>query len=127
MDNYILPFLEGVATNYNEPLILGVGRLIREKKNPFRPKLDWNRTQDTQATINTFTTNPITRALWQFTKPYLKGRIDKIFEETDWIINTVLQEEYPDVYSVIVESEGGVEWFKAFLQDLAQTLRPMAK
>lgn len=127
MDNYVLPFLEGIAKNFNEPLIPGVKRLILEKKNPFRPTKDWNRTKETQIVIGTFLKNPVTATLWRIAKPLFKGRIDHILNESDWVINTVLQEEYPDFYSVIVETEGGVEWFKTFLQDLTQTLKPLAK
>ena len=127
MDNYILPFLEGVAKNYDEPLIPGVERLIRENKNPFRPRTDWDRSQETRDTIGAFITHPVTSALWRIAKPYLRGRMDKILDETDWVINTVLQEEYPDVYDAIMQTDGGVEWFKALLTDLAQTLRPIAK
>jgi hypothetical protein len=127
LDNYILPFIEGIADSFGEPLIPGIKRLITENKNPFRPREDWNRTQETQTAIGNFVKNPVTSRLWFIAKPILKKKIDPFLNETDWVINTILKDEYPDIYSVITETEGGVEWFKTFIQDLATTLKPIAK
>lgn len=127
LDNYILPFIEGIANNFNEPLILGIKRLITENKNPFRPREDWNRTQETKEALNIFITNPAVNRLWFIIKPILRKKIDPFINEIDWVINTILKEEYPDIYSVLVETEGGIKWFKTFIQDLATALKPIAK
>lgn len=127
LDNYILPFIEGIANNFNEPLILGIKRLITENKNPFRPREDWDRTQETKEALNIFITNPAVNRLWFIIKPILRKKIDPFINEIDWVINTILKEEYPDIYSVLVETEGGIRWFKTFIQDLATALKPIAK
>lgn len=127
LDNYILPFIEGIANNFNEPLIPGIKRLITENKNPFRPREDWDRTQETKEALNIFITNPAVSRLWFIIKPILRKKIDPFINEIDWVINTILKEEYPDIYSVLVETEGGIRWFKTFIQDLATALKPIAK
>lgn len=127
LDNYILPFLEGVANSFNEPLLPGIKRLITEDKNPFRPRQDWNRTQETQTAIGNFVKHPLTSRLWFIAKPILRKKVDLFNSQIDWVINEILKDEYPDIHQVITETEGGVEWFKTFISDLATALKPLTK
>jgi len=95
--NYALvPYLEGVAERFNEPLEDGVRRLIREGKNPFRPKKGWNRRREAQADIQKFFAYPETSEEF-----YEKWKRDPNWcEKCDtsvWYINRYidLTQEYP--------------------------------
>jgi len=127
MDNAIFPFLEGVAEGFNEPLIVGIKRLIREKKNPFRPKEAWNRTQETEIALKSFLLNPQTRVLQILAKPYIKARMEWINEQAEWIREEIVKEEYPSLYDVIMETEGGKEWLDELINDLIKTLRKLTR
>lgn len=127
MDNAIFPFLEGIAEGFNEPLIIGIQRLIREKKNPFRPREDWNRTRETEIALKSFLLNPRTRVLQVLVKPYIKAKMDWINKEAKWIREEVLKEEYPGFYEVIMETEGGKEWLDELITDFVKTLRKMTR
>lgn len=127
MDNAIFPFLDGIAEGYNEPLLVGIQRLIKEKKNPFRPKEDWNRTRETSTVITSFLANPQTRILQILAKPYLKSKMEWINKEAEWIREAILKEEYPDVYEAIIETEGGKEWLDELITDFIKTLRKLTR
>jgi len=127
MDTVVVPFLEGIADSFNEPLLEGVKRLIREKKNPFRPKKDWNRTQETQFVLNSFLNSPQTKMLQILAKPFLKAKLDWVHKEASWVREEILKEEYPQLYEAIMETEGGQEWLDQLITDLMKKLRPLAR
>lgn len=123
MDNAIFPFLEGIAESFNEPLIDGIQRLIKEGKNPFRPKEDWNRTRETEHALRSFLSLPQTKVLQVLAKPYMKAKMTWIHQEAEWIREEILKEAYPYVYQAIMQTEGGKEWLDELIGDLTKTLR----
>lgn len=123
MDNAIFPFLEGVSDSFNEPLISGIRRLIQEKKNPFRPKEDWDRTKEANTALTTFLSLPQTQVLQALVKPYLKAKSEWLQKEAAWVREDVLKEEYPDIYNAIMATEGGQEWLDQLINDFMKTLR----
>lgn len=128
MDNAIFPFLEGIAETFNEPLIDGIRRLIREKKNPFRRKEDgWNRTREANIVLQSFLVQPQTRVLQILAKPYLKKQMDWIHQEAEWIREQILKEEYPGIYEAIMQTEGGQQWLDELIEDFIRILRQLAK
>jgi len=127
MDTVVLPFLQGIAESFNEPLLEGVKRLIREKKNPFRPKQDWNRTKETEFVLTKFLGSPQTKLLQIVAKPFLKAKLDWINKEASWVREEVLKEEYPQLYDAIMETDGGQEWLDNLLTDLTKRLRGITR
>lgn len=128
MDNAIFPFLEGIAESFNEPLIPGIQRLIREKKNPFRAKEDgWNRTRETEIVLRSFLVQPQTRVLQVLARPYIKARMEWIHEKAEWIREEIVKEEYPGFYTAIMETEGGKEWLDELITDFVTTLRKLSR
>jgi len=123
MDNAILPFLQGVAISYNEPLLAGVKRLIREKKNPFKPRNDWDRTKEVNYFLTGFLNQPQTKLLGVMARPILRLKTSFILQEIPWIREQILRESYPDLYEAVMETEGGQEWLDSLLLDLTNTLR----
>lgn len=123
MDTYILPFLEGVANTFNEPLTEGVKRLIKEGKNPFKPKKGWNRTKDTEYILKRFMDSPTTKILQTMAKPYIRYKMEWIHEEAEWIREQILKDEYPDLYEAIMETEGGKEWLDDLINSFISTIK----
>lgn len=124
MDNAIFPFLEGVAGSFNEPLIDGIRRLIKEKKNPFRPRKNgWDRTRETDIALKTFLMTPQTKVLQVLAKPFIRQKLSWINKEAEWVRETILKEEYPDVYDAIMKTEGGEKWLDELITDLMKYLR----
>lgn len=127
LDCLIFPILEVVAESFNEPLATGIARLIKEGKNPFRPKDEWNRTKDTETLLNNFLVMPQSKALLTLAKPLLRHNMEWVNQETTWILETVLKEEYPHIYTIIVNTEGGKEWFIDFITDFIKVLKKIAR
>ena len=127
MDNAVFPFLEGIAESFHEPLIDGIKRLIREKKNPFRPKKDWNRTRETQIALTGFLAQPQTKMLQILAKPFLKYKMEWIHREAEWIREEIVKEEYPDFYGAIMETEGGKEWLDDLITDLTKYIKRLLR
>lgn len=128
MDNGIFPFLEGIAESFDEPLIDGIKRLIREGKNPFRPKKDgWNRTHETREALTGFLMQPQTRVLQTLAKPYIKARMEWIHKEAKWIREEILKEEYPGIYEAIMKTKGGKEWLDTLITDFVKTIKKMTR
>lgn len=124
MENFIFPLLRGLARSFNEPLLVGIKRLIREKKNPFRRKKDgWNRTKETEIVVGTFLGRPEIRMYLYLFKPLIRHKSEWIRREAQWVREEVLKEEFPDFYEVIMETEGGKEWLDELIRDLVNTLR----
>lgn len=123
MDTYILPFLEGISETFNEPLTEGVKRLIKEKKNPFKPKKGWNRTKDTEYVLKRFMNSPTTKVLQVMAKPYIRYKMEWIHEEAEWIREEILKNEYPDLYDAIIETEGGKEWLDDLINSFIRTIK----
>lgn len=123
LENIIFPFLEEIAAGFNEPLVDGIKRLIREKKNPFQPTKTWNRTQETYSYLDAFFNTPQIRVLFPILKPYLKYNMQWIFKEASWIREEVLKEEYPDIYTAIMETEGGKEWMDGLIGGFLKVVR----
>jgi len=117
------PYLEGISASFNEPLLAGINRLIKEKKNPFRPKEDWNRTQETKIALAGFFKNPQAKVLYFMAKPYIRKKVEWIHEQAQWIRDTILKTEYPEFYDVIMNTEGGKEWLDQLITDLASTIK----
>lgn len=127
VDNVIFPFLQGIAESFDEPLLDGVKRLIREGKNPFRPTKHWNRTRETEVVLKSFLNQPQTKMLQVLAKPFLKAKLDWIHKEASWIREEILKEEYPQLYETIMEAKGGKEWLDQLITDLTKKLRPLAR
>lgn len=128
MDNAIFPYLEGLASNgYNEDLLSGIKRLIKEEKNPFRAKDGWNRTQETQTALNRFLALPQTRVLQILAKPYIKAKMQWIHKEAEWIREAILKEEYPDFYEAIMETEGGKQWLDNLITDFFKMIKRLLR
>lgn len=128
MDNAIFPYLEGLAENgYNEDLISGIKRLIREGKNPFHSKNGWNRTQETQGALQCFLDLPQTKVLQTLAKPYARANMQWIYKEAEWIRETILKEEYPDIYDAIMEVQGGKEWLDNLITDFMKLIKRLLR
>lgn len=123
MDNAILPFLQGVASSYDEPLLDGVKRLIHEGKNPFRPTQDWDRTNEVNYFLTGFFKLPQTKLLQVMAKPIVRAKTSFIAQEIPWIRDEILRESYPDLYEAVMTTEGGREWLDDLLLDLTNTLK----
>ena len=123
MDNAILPFIKGVARQFNEPLIDGIKRLILEKKNPFKPQKSWDRTRETRYVLKRFLDSPQTKVLQTLAKPFLRNKMTWIYEEADWIREELVKEEYPDLYNVVMETPGGKEWLDDLISSFIQTMK----
>jgi len=123
MDNAIFPFLEGVAEGFNEPLLDGIRRLIRENKNPFRPRENWDRTKETNFVLSGFLSQPQTQLLQAMAKPFLKMKSEWLLKEASWIREEILKEEYPDFYGAIMSTTGGQEWLDTLITDVTKMLR----
>ena len=123
MDNFVFPYLEGLSVHYNEPLLSGIRRLIREKKNPFRPSEGWDRTRDTKVLLSRFFGNPQAKILLHIARPLIKRKVEWIHEQSDWVREQIIAREYPEFYDVIMNTEGGKEWFDTMLTDIVNTLK----
>lgn len=123
MENVIFPFLEEIAASFNEPLIPGIQRLIKEKKNPFQPKKDWNRTHETTGYLDAFFNAPHVKALTPLMKPYVRYNMQWIYREAEWIREEILKTEYPDFYNAIMDTEGGKEWLDQLINGFMKTIR----
>jgi len=122
-ENVIFPFLEEIAAGYNEPLIPGIRRLIKEKKNPFQPQKGWNRTRETTSYLDAFFNAPHIKAFTPLMKPYIKYNMQWIYREAKWIREKILKTEYPDFYNAIMETEGGKEWLDELINGFMKTIR----
>lgn len=122
-ENVIFPFLEEIAAGYNEPLILGIQRLIKEKKNPFQPQKDWNRTREATSYLDAFFNTPQINALKPLMKPYIKYNMQWIYGEAKWIREEIMKKEYPDFYNAIMNTEGGKEWLDELINGFMKTIR----
>lgn len=125
MNNLIIPYLEGIANGFNEPLLAGVQRLIREAKNPFRPKEDWDRTRETSLSIDRFlkSSDPRILLIKNLAKPFVRAKFETINEEASWIREQILKEDYPALYAAIMEREGGQEWLDQLIEDLFRSIK----
>jgi hypothetical protein len=123
MENVIFPFLEEIARGFNEPLIPGIKRLIKEGKNPFQPKQDWTRTRETTSYLDAFFTTPHVKALIPLMRPYIKYNMQWIYREAKWIREEILKTEYPDFYEAIMKTEGGNEWLDELINGFMKTIR----
>ena len=123
MDNFVFPYLEGLSTSFNEPLLTGIRRLIHEKKNPFRPSEEWDRTRETKIALTSFFGNPQAKVLLHVARPFIKRQVEWIHEQTEWIREKVIAREYPEFYATIINVEGGKEWFDTIITDLVNTLK----
>ena len=123
MDNFVFPYLEGISDSYNEPLLSGIRRLIREKKNPFRPKNGWDRTRESRTALTGLFRNPQAKVLLHIARPFIKNKIEWIQEQSDWVRETIIKKEYPEFYQAIMSIDGGKEWFNTIITDLVNTLK----
>jgi len=123
LDNIIFPFIEEIARSYNEPLIDGIKRLIKEKKNPFQPRKDWNRTIDAQTYLEAFFNEPRIRLILPLVKPFVRYNMDWIFKESKWIREDIIKTEYPDIYQAVMQTEGGEEWLDGLIGGFMKTVR----
>jgi len=123
MDNAVLPFLEEIAACFNEPLLDGIRRLIKEQKNPFQPKKDWNRTRETKSFLTGFINLPQNKLLLALAKPFIRYNMQWIHKEAEWIREEILKQEYPDFYMAIMETEGGQQWLDQLINGLIKTIR----
>jgi len=127
MDNAVFPFLDGIAESFHEPLIDGVKRLIKEKKNPFRPKKGWDRTRETEIALQGFLSQPQTKMLQILAKPFLKHKMEWIHRESEWIREEILKEEYADFYETIMETKGGKQWLDDLITDLTKYIKRLVR
>jgi len=128
MDNLIIPYLEGIAQGgFNEPLTVGIRRLIKEDKNPFRPQEGWNRTKETHNALDRFLQFPQVKMLKLIAKPFLKHELQVIHEDASWIRENVLKQEYPDIYVAVMETEGGPKWLDQLIDDFLKTIKHLVR
>lgn len=123
MDNAIVPFLEGIAEQYNEPLLDGIKRLIKEDKNPFRQQQDWNRRKETEFALTRFMQSPSTKVLQIMAKPYVRQKMQWIEGEAKWIREEILKEEYPAFYEAIMDTPGGKAWLDNLITDFMKIIK----
>lgn len=128
MDNLIIPYLEGIAQGgFNEPLTVGIRRLIMENKNPFRQQEGWDRTKETYNVIDRFLQFPRVKMLKPLVKPFLKRELQDIQEDASWIRENVLKQEYPDIYMAVMETEGGPKWLDQLIDDFLKTIKHLVR
>lgn len=118
MDNAIIPFLEGIAESFHEPLIEGVKRLIKDGVNPITA-----RRQEAELAMRQFFNTPTTRVLKSIARPFIRAKTDLILKETQWIREDVLKEEYPFLYEAIMNEKGGKEWLDNLVKSFIQMVR----
>jgi len=118
MDNAIIPFLEGVAEEFDEPLLNGIERLIKEHKNPLA-----TRKAEAETALRNFFSAPQTKVLYTIARPYVRVKTDFILKEAEWIREAIMKEEYPDLYDVITKTQGGVEWLDDLIKAFVQIIR----
>lgn len=123
MENVVFPFLEEVAAGFNEPLIPGIQRLIKEGKNPFQPLKDWSRTRETTSYLDGFFNSPHVKVLIPLMRPYIKYNMQWIYKEAKWIREAILKVEYPDFYNAIMKTEGGEAWLDGLIDGFMKTIR----
>ena len=120
----VIPYLEGVAERFGEPLEDGVRRLIREQKNPFRVKGEWNRRAEAKANMQRFFSTPQTCVLLTMAGRFLsKYNPETIRERAEWVLDNVMKEYYPFLYDAVVTESGGKEWFISLVEDLVKTVK----
>jgi len=118
MDNAIIPYLTGIADSFNEDLITGVRRLIKEGKNPIV-----TRRAEAELAIKSFFSTPQTRVLYGVARPYIQAKTEEILEGAEWIREEVLKEEYPLLYEAVAEEEGGKQWLDNLIKSFVQMVR----
>ena len=120
----VIPYLEGVAERFGEPLEDGVRRLIREQKNPFRVKGEWDRRAEAKADMQRFFSMPQTRVLLTMAGRFLsKYNPETMREKAEWVFDNVMKEHYPFLYDAVAAEPRGKEWFINLVEDLAKTVR----
>lgn len=118
----VIPYLEGVAERYNEPLEDGVKRLINENKNPLK-----NHRSDSLTDLRNFFSMPETRILGTLVQRLVAKQSDEnIRKWGEWTLENVIKEYYLDIYEAIMETEGGKEWFIEFVSDLVKMFKRIA-
>ncbi len=120
-NNFILPYLEGVAERYNEPLEDGVARLIREKKNPLR-----YRRKEAEANMHRFFSLEYTRPLLHLIRPVLRWPPEQVRQAAEIMLDQVIRIERPGLYEAIVNTEGGKQWFLTIVTEMYNMLKEMA-
>lgn len=115
----VIPYLEGMAERYDEPLEDGIKRLINESKNPLK-----NHRNDALTNLRNFFSTPETRILGTLAQRLVAKQPDEnINKWSEWMLENVIAEYYINIYEAIMETEGGKEWFTGFVSDLAKMFK----
>jgi len=121
MDGYIVPYLEGLAERFGEGLEAGIKRII--KKQSYRYPTRYRR-QEMEDELRALI--PYSRVLIRAATPFIRKRLVVVEENFDFIME-ILEEEYPDIYYPIIETEGGREWMEITVKDALEALRRILK
>ena len=124
LDNFFIPYLEGIAERYGETLEDGVRRLIRKKtyKYPVR-----YRRNEAVMDLRKFLAQPQIQVVLTKAAPFIRWKMNQISQGLDFVLDQVLSEEYPYLYDAIASEEGGREWFKTTVQDMIKLLRHLMR
>ena len=124
LDSLIIPYLEGVSERFNEPLEAGIKRLIKKKSYRFPTRY---RRGEALTDIQRFLSTPQARVLISVAGPAIRWKTQQLADGADFILDEVLNKEYPTLYEAIAETEGGREWFQNMLNDMVHMVRRLVR
>jgi len=125
LDNFIIPYLEGIAERYGDPTLEdGVRRLIRKKSRRYPLRY---RREEAVADMRRWLSQPQISVLLARVNPLINWKLSQISESLDFILDEVIAERYPYLHEAIVGEKGGREWFKTVVGDMIKLLRHLVR
>ena len=124
LDYLIIPYLEGVAERFSEPLEDGIKRLIHKKSYRFPTRY---RRNEAETDLHRFFSTPQGKVLFSIAGPAIRWKAQELAAGADLILDEVLIEDYPSIYEAVAETEGGREWFHNMLNDMVHMIRRLVR